>query len=197
MTLTVVVVLGIVLLAKGRIAWAGQERNAAPTGGELQSENSVSYAAEPGSVKPPPPVQTFCKKNGHYSVGGEVIMEIKDLKPGYCVETELSSSFYPVPTDLGGPLADFLFLRIYYDGNLIDTLPSGDGTITACYAIPPEKQAQIYYYDFYWNYDFDLKMFTEQTGSLPTWVPAPVASAENKTACASTQFSGVYGLIGK
>lgn len=192
--IAVVVVLGIALLAKGQVAWAGPN-NAAPAAVSGQGDTSVLLAKpKPGSVKPPPPVLHACAK-GLYSVGGVVVMEIKDLEPGYCVEAELSSPYfpvYPIQAEAGNALAHFLFVRIYFHGSLTDDLPAEDGTVDACYAIPPEKQAQFYFYDFYW------KRFEKRAEAPLVWDLIDTrVDTEGKTACAFTQVSGVYGLIGK
>ena len=193
--LAVVMALGIVLLAKGQVAWAGTTDNSAPSAGLGLGVSPVVLAElEPGSVKPPPPAFRVCE-DGLYSVGGVVVMEIRDLKPRYCVEAELWSPLFPVSpiqADAGKPLAHFLFLRIYFGGMLTDDLPAGDGTIDACYALPPEKQAQFYFYDYYW------KHFEKMTVAPSMWAQLETRfDIEKKTACAFTQVSGVYGLIGK
>lgn len=189
-----VAILGIALLAKGQVAWAGPNNDTVLMAVDPQGEFSESYAVEPGSVKPPPPKIQICE-DGFYSVGGVVVMEVKDLQPGYCVEAELSNPnfpLYPVQVEAGNPLAPFLFVRIYYSGSLVDELPFDDGTIDACYAIPPEKQAQIYFYDYYW------KRFKKLTEAPLLWdLVETRVDGQNKTACAFTQFSGAYGLIGK
>lgn len=192
--IAVVVVLGIALLAKGQVAWAGQSDNISPAVGR-ENEASVSLAVPgPGSVKPPPEKFYVCE-NGLYSVGGVVTIEIKDLKPSYCVEAVLWNPMFQIkriPQDAGTVLAHFLFLRIYYAGRLAYEIPAGDGSVEACYALPPEKLGQFFFYDFYG------KRFGKRTEPPTSWdALETTVDTEKKTACAFTQVSGVYSLVGK
>jgi hypothetical protein len=188
------VVLGIALLAKGQVAWAEQD-NAGSAVGLEQGELAVLPAKPgPGTVKPPPGQRGICY-NGLVSIGGVVTLEIKDLKPGYCVEAVLWNPrfhFKRFPDGAGSPLAHLLFLRIYYHGRLTYELPMEDGTVDACYAIPPEKQGQFYFYDFYG------KRFGMRTEQPESWELLETrVDADNKIACAFTQISGAYSLVGK
>lgn len=191
----VVTVLGVALLASGQVAWAGQGDSSAPAA-ELagQEEFVVSQAGQPGSVKPPPR-QFYACEDGLYSVGGVVTLEIKDLKPGYCVEAVLWNPRFQIkrlPDGAGSALAHMLFLRIYYHGRLTYEIPPADGSVEACYALPPDKQGQFYFYNFYGM------RFKKLTKPPVTWDTLETRTdTEKKTACAFTQVSGVYGLIGK
>lgn len=193
--IAVAVVLGVALLANGGVAWAGQDESAGAAVILEQGQPAVLLSKPgPGSVKPPPSKFHACE-DGTYSVGGVVVLEIKDLKPGYCIEAFLWNPRFQIhrlPDGVGSPLAHMLFLRVYLNGRLVyDVLP-GDGTVEACYALPPDKQAQFYFYDFYG------KRFNKSTEMPRTWdVLDTRADTNKKTACAFTQVSGVYGLIGK
>ena len=193
--LVIALVLGVLIAARGQTAWAGQNDNVANTVDLKQVGQAVLPAKPgPGSVKPPPSKFYACE-DGTYSVGGVVILEIKDLKPGYCIEAVLWNSRFQIhrlPDGIGSPLAHMLFLRVYLNGRLVYDVPAGDGTIEACYAIPPGKQGQFYFYDFYG------KRFDKSTELPRSWEPLDTrVDTESKTACAFTQVSGVYGLIGK
>jgi hypothetical protein len=193
--IAVAVVLGIALLAKGQVAWAEQDSSVGSVVDLERGEFAVLPAKpDPGSVKPPPGHLSICE-NGLFSVGGVAILEIKDLKPGYCVEAILWNPmfhFKRYPDGAGSALAHLLFLRIYYQGRLTYDLPFDDGTVEACYAIPPEKQAQFYFYDFYG------KRFGTRTEPPKSWdLLETRVDTDNKTACAFTQVSGVYSLVGK
>ncbi|MFZ5884597.1 MAG: hypothetical protein ACOYYI_12530 [Chloroflexota bacterium] len=189
------VVLTIFFLAGGETVWAVQG------GGQSVSAslNRSGFAPAPGkpgpgSVKPPPPFLAICK-DGLYSIGGVVALEIKDLKPGYCVEAILWNPRFQIrriPEDAGKPLAHLLFLRVYYAGRLTYEILPGEGTVEACYALPPEKQGQFYFFDFYGM------RFKKLTRPPLTWDPIETRTdTEKKTACAFTQVSGVYALVGK
>jgi len=192
--LAIIAVLGIALLARGRVAWAGQD-NTVGSAVILEQNNLIPLAGpDPGSVKPPPTKFSACK-DGFYSIGGVVTLEIKYLKPEYCIEASLWNPKFQIkriPDGAGKALADFLFLKVYYSGHLVYDIPATDGTISACYAIPPKKQAQFYFYDFYGE------RFEKRTEPPHIWDILPTAvDPEKKIACAFTQVSGVYGLIGK
>ncbi|NTW09036.1 MAG: hypothetical protein HGA28_05655 [Anaerolineaceae bacterium] len=193
--LAVVVVLGIALMAKGQVAWADQDNATDSVVTFGQSELAILPAKPgPGSVKPPPQVFYACE-NGIYSVGGVATIEIKDLKPGYCIEAVLWNPRFQIhrlPDGAGSPLAHMLFLRVYLNGRLVYDVPPGDGTVETCYALPPDKEAQFYFYDFYG------KRFNKRTELPRTWDTLDTrVDTDKKTACAFTQVSGVYGLIGK
>ncbi|MEP7133556.1 MAG: SdrD B-like domain-containing protein [Chloroflexota bacterium] len=146
---------------------------------------------KPGTVKPPPPFVKACE-NGVFSVGGAVTLEIKDLKPDYCIEALLWNHAFSVgriPKDAGKVLAYIGFVRIYHHSRLVHELPAEDGTIKACFAIPLGKQAQIYFLDFYGP------RFGNRTGQ-PSWEKVDT-TVENGIACAFVQKSGAYALIGK
>jgi hypothetical protein len=61
--------------------------------------------------------------------------------------------------------------------------------VQICYAAPPDKTVQIYFYDFYGP------RFGERTGQ-PSWEPLET-TVENGMACTAVQTSGAYALIGK
>jgi hypothetical protein len=185
----------IVLLAGGNAVWAGPKSIGEAAVALEQNEPSAPLS-EPGrgSVNPPPAEFYGCG-DGRYSIGGVVILETKDLKPGYCIKALLWDPNFKttlIPEDTGIPLAHMLFLRVYYEGKLVYDVPAGDGTVESCYAIPPDKQAQIYFYDYYGV------EFQKRTEPPLAWDLLPTQVDEtNKTACAFTQTSGVYALVGK
>ncbi|GAB4452436.1 MAG: hypothetical protein OHK0041_15790 [Anaerolineales bacterium] len=194
-SLTLIVILTLFLLAGGETVWAvqgGAQSLSAP----LNRTDFAPVPAKPGpgSVKPPPPFLSICK-NGLYSIGGVATLEIKDLKPGYCVEAVLWNprfQIHRIPDDAGKPLAHLLFLRIYYAGRLTYEILPGDGSVEACYALPPEKQRQFYFFDFYGM------RFKKLTRPPHTWDALETRTdTQKKTACAFTQVSGVYALVGK
>lgn len=195
MTFAIVVVLGILLMARGQSVWAGGDNALGAAVPPAQGEPALLAGPPgPGSVKPPPRHFKACKE-GLYSVGGVVTIEIRNLKPGYCIEAVLWNprfQFRRIPDDAGKVLAHMLFLRVYHRGRLTYELPTEDGSVEACYAVPPEKQAQFYFYDFYGV------RFKKLTHPPKTWEPLETrVDADNKTACAFTQVSGVYALVGK
>ncbi len=193
--IAIVLAVAITLLAKGQVAWAGQDDNSTVVSVLEDGEFSVSLLGpQPGSVKPPPAKFSACE-NGLYSVGGVATIEIKDLKPGYCIEAVLWNPRFQIhrlPDGAGAPLAHMLFLRVYLNGRLVYEIPAGDGTVDTCYALLPDKQAQFYFYNFYGMRFKKLDRPPTSWDKLDTRV-----DTDKKTACAFTQISGVYGLMGK
>ena len=188
------IVSGILLMAAGQVVWAEPaEVSASTTSSEIVSSSPL-LNTESGSVKPPPSKLTACG-NGSYSVGGVVVLEITDLKPDYCVIAVLRNPKFQVkriPSDEGKPQAQFLFLHMYYKKKLIHEVPATDGTIVACYALPPEKTVKFFFYDLYWA------RFKTLTAAPAAWAALDTQVNDgNKTACAFTPFSGVYALVGK
>jgi len=191
----VAIVLGITLLAGGNAVWAGPKNSGDLTIAMEQGESSLDLAQpEPGSVKPPPEKGSFCVK-GFYSVGGVVTLEIQELAPGYCIEAELWNPIFKaklIPEEAGKVLAQTLFIKVYYHGSLTYEVLPGDGIVEACYAIPPEKQVQFYFYDYYGM------RFEKRTAPPETWDLIETRTDENNViACAFTRTSGAYDLVGK
>jgi hypothetical protein len=146
---------------------------------------------KPGSVKPPPGDVTFCE-DGNWSVGGVSTLEVTDLAPGYCIVAFLRNHAFAVgriPDGAGKVLANITFLRIFHYGKLVYNLPVEDGQVEVCYAVPPGKTGQIYFFDFYGP------RFGERKGQ-PTWEPLET-TVSGGVACAAAQTTGAYALIGQ
>jgi hypothetical protein len=189
--IAIVLVLSIVILARNNVAWAGPAAEAKQSV-LAQDQSSVSLGKpDPGTVKPPPAELTVCE-DGVYSVGGVSTLEVIDLAPGYCLAAFLRNHAFAlgrIPDGAGEVLAHITFLRVFFHGRLVYELPVEDGNVQICYAVPPDKQAQIYFFDFYGP------RFGERTGQ-PSWEPLET-TVEDGIACAAAQTSGAYALIGK
>jgi len=145
----------------------------------------------PGSVKPPPAAITICE-NGDFSVGGVSIVKVKELKSGYCLVAFLRNHAFAlgrIPDGAGKVLANITFLQVFYQSRFVYEVPVADGAIEICYAVPPDTQAQIYFFDFYGP------RFGTRTGQ-PAWEPLETTVTAG-VACAKAQTSGAYALIGK
>jgi hypothetical protein len=189
--LVVALVLGIAFLAKDEVAWADPSAQGDISGPSQGDASSLAAKPDPGSVKPPRPEIKFCD-NGIYSVGGVATFTVNDLAPGYCLEAFLHNKNYAIgriPDGAGNILAHVTFLRVFYQGQFTYDVPPEDGDIKICFAVPPGKQAEIYFYDHY------AARFGKGTGQ-PAWEPLPT-TLENGLACAPAQTSGAYALIGK
>jgi hypothetical protein len=146
---------------------------------------------KPGTVKPPPAEVTICE-DGIDSVGGVSTLEVNSLAPGYCLAAFLRNHGFAlgrIPDGAGKVLANITFLRVFYHGALVYELPTADGNVQICYAVPAGKQAQIYFFDFYGP------RFGQNHGQ-PEWQPLET-TVDNGVACATAQKSGAYALIGQ
>ena len=152
---------------------------------------AAALRPDPGSVRPPPGDLTFCE-SGSRSVGGVSTLEVNDLAPGYCIVAFLRNHAFAlgrIPDGAGSVLAQITFVRVFYHGRLVYDLPVEDGTMEICYAVPPGKTAQIYFFDFYGP------RFGQRQGQ-PSWEPLET-TVSGGMACAAAQTTGAYALIGK
>lgn len=193
MLLVLIVMLGVLLLARGKVVWAGPTSEANQPASILDKGPSAPIAKpDPGTVKPPPAEITVCE-DGTHSIGGVAILKVTKLKAGYCLEAFLWDHAFAIgriPDGAGKVLADVTFLKVYYKGRFIYEVPEEDGNIEICYAVPPDtQQAQIYFFNFYGP------RFGMRTGQ-PSWEPLDT-TVTNGVACAQAQTSGAYALIGK
>jgi hypothetical protein len=188
--IVLVLVFGIAVLAGGNVAWAGQKAGNDPVPQNVVSNGPALDKPEPGSVKPPPAEVTICK-DGAYSVGGVSTLEVTDLADGYCIVASLRNHAFAVghiPDGAGSALAHLTLVRVYYHGKLVSELPVGDGQSKLCYAMPPGRTGQIYFYDFYGP---QLK----RPGSRD-WAPLDTTVTDG-IACTAAQSTGAYALMGK
>ena len=192
--IAIVLVLAIALLARNNIAWAGpsvEQDPAADAGG--QASPALDKKDPGGSVKPPHPEITICEDRVEpYSVGGVSTLTVNDLEPGYCIVAFLRKHAFAIgriPDGAGDILAPITFLRVFHHGKLVPELPAEDGTVEICYAIPPGRDAEIYFLDFYGPH------FKERTGQ-PAWEPLET-TVDGAMACAAAQSTGAYAIIGQ
>lgn len=153
--------------------------------------NGFVASSAPGTVKPPPAELTVCE-NGDFSVGGASLLRVDQLAPGYCLTANLwdhSFALGRIPDGAGKVLSDVTFLRVFYQGRFVYEVPSQDGSIEICYAVPPDTQAKIYFFDFFGP------RFGKRTGQ-PSWEPLQTTVTDG-VACAPAQTSGAYALIGQ
>lgn len=177
--IAVTLLLGIVLLARNQVAWA-QPGTEAERPALAQEADAGPSSIAGGTVKPPPNKIKVCK-DGVYSVGGVSILKVKNLAPDYCLKAFVQRRSHVsghIPDGAGRILADVTFLQVFYRNRLVSQLPEKDGQVQICYAIPPRKQAKLYF----------------KSGAL--WRPLET-TVKNDFACAAAQYSGAYALIGK
>ena len=189
--MAVAVFAGILFLAGNPVAWAGQADNSPQVSdANLQGVDALGKP-EPGSVKPPPADVTACG-DGIHSVGGVATLTITNLADGYCITAFLRNHAFAlgrIPDGAGKVLAHITFLRVFYHGRLVYELPLTDGKVEICYAIPPDKTAQMYFFDFYGPR-------LDQRSGKPDWQPLDT-TVNDSAGCTSAQITGAYALIGK
>lgn len=206
--IAIALVLGVVVLAVPHVAWADTvDADLPELALEQVGQSALSQAGtRKGSVVPPPAELTVCSPYdvpGIYSIGGVATLHLEEQvpvnedAPEYCIEAVLwNHKFAPgplpnrLPDGAGNFLADIVFLRIYIHGELVDEVPESVGDITLCFALPPDKSGQIYFYDFYGS------RFFHRAGQ-PAWVSS-VTTNEDGIVCTSalTTASGAYALVG-
>lgn len=201
----IVVVLGILGLAKNQLAWAATSSQETYQSALRQVEKSISlrrddcdkdknsdkckdkdkdkdkdkckkHKEDCGSIKPPHQ-QILITVTGEYSVGGFCTLSVTLNNPGIKLDASLKS---PLPRDLPDKVHKIRqgCLLTYYDGDQrINELSSVAGTTTICFAAIPKERMVIYYFDIY--------------AANPQWAALPT-TVQNGIACAAGNASGVY-----
>ena len=185
-------VLGTILLARNNTVWADTTSDSVSPETQAQVDPSLQQRKKKGTVKPPSGSIRFCS-DGDYAVGGIVTLHVEDLKEGYCIVLEIRGHGFlrRLPRRSGRFLTDLFIQRIYYRGRLRYKLPPSDGQIQTCFAVPPGKEdVTIYFFDFF-GPRFDKR--THRT----TWEPIDTTITDDGLACAFTDTSGIYALVGK
>ena len=183
----VIIILAILLatvgLAQNGVAWA-----------QPVTKNDPSVEAQGDLLMPPPQddnhhgtVHTphdkikVCKK-GNYSVGGVSTLKVKRLARHYCVRASLrhrNETWGNIPAGAGTILADITLFQVIYKDHSVGHLPEEAGHVELCYAVPPGKNAKLYYLD-----------------KKNVWKPMET-TVKKGVACARVRASGYYALIGK
>lgn len=192
--IVIVLVFGVLFLARNNVAWAGSTGELKQSG--LAEGQPLVSAAKPepckGTVCPPPDKIKICD-DGKYSIGGVSTLEVTELAPEYCLEAFLHNKAIAIgriPDGAGQVLANATFVQVYHHSKFVYNIPNADGTVKICYAVPPgTQQANIYFFDFYGP------RFGERTGQ-PAWELLDT-TVSGGIACAPAQTSGVYALIGQ
>ena len=142
--------LGILFLAGNQIASAGN----LPwqTGIVALRQNALAQANpnnRPGTVKPPrvvlPPITT----PGTFSVGGVCTLVVGHLATNVTVSAHLMSLnvLNNRPKDISRYLAGVCDVTFSKSGKPVSGISSGDGSVKICFAVLPNVQSKIYFYD--------------------------------------------------
>jgi hypothetical protein len=193
--MALIVVLGLTLLAKNNAAWAANP-GADPNQSSLaQAEQSTSSKKDDddckdkdkdkkkkhddkdkdkcddddGTVKPPKDHHKICKKEKK-SVGGVVVVDVKEMPDKHCVEASTKSpdpSEDKLPPDSGKVVSDVLTL----------TMSSSETKVSICFAASPLQKK--------------VNVLSSSTGS---WL-AIKTDVNQGMACADVPSAGKFVLV--
>ncbi len=179
LVVTVIFVLGVLLLARGQMAWAG----ALPAwnfGAVVQNPAAANAAAPdaPGTVKPPPVVAPPISGPGTYSVGGVCTFRVIQLATSITLHADLLpfATLGKQPDNIASYLAGVCrAMYVKVGAGVIDALGS-DGEVQICFAAVPNTTGKIYVYND------------------KTWTGLTTTS-DNGLECAPAQQTGKYVLV--
>ena len=189
MLVAIFLVMGIVLLARARVAWANH--SVAPS---LSAENHEMQSLVPapgvdcdkdkdkdkdkckGTVKPPSR-DIIIPVTGSYSVGGFCTLSVEFSDPEITLDASIED---PLPGELPADVQKIrqgCLLTFYRSNQRLNELPPDLGNTTICFAGIPSKQMLVYFYDIY--------------SPNPGWV-ALETTDQDGIVCALGNGSGVY-----
>ncbi len=148
--IVVILLLGILILARNHIAWAGnsntQNRKVAPQG---LDQSGLEVNTEPGSVKPPPVVLPVVPRKGGTSIGGICTVYVDALANDISLSAELLGfdSLDERPQDNARYLAGVCSLTYHKASQSIADLAPADGNVRICFAALPKLEGKICVYD--------------------------------------------------
>ena len=177
--IAVIFVLGVLLLARGQMAWAGAPAAGNSAGAALNP--SVAGLAvpnpNPGTVRPPPVVAPPISVPGTYSVGGVCTVKVISMAPDVTLHTVLLplNSVGEKPQEVERFLAGVCQVNYVKAGAGLTDLTATDGVVQICFAAIPNTTDKIYVY------------------ADNTWTALETTVADG-LACASATKSGRYVL---
>ena len=173
--------LAVLLAAYGSPAWASTQTEKTGVSQALDWESAAPGSTNKGTVKPPPSKIEACGP-GYYPVGGAAVVKVLQLTDGYCVKGDLRGRYRTgrLPEGAGKFLQRVVSVRYLENGNFRNVLPTESGNVEVCFAVPPEKSVQVYFYN----------------EGQDSWVPIYTGFVDGM-ACAPAVNSGYYGLVGQ
>lgn len=194
--LAVILILGVVFLTRNNVAWADAVDADSPVAILAEGQPSLPQAGIPkGSIVPPPTTSgRICSPNdvpGVYPIGGVAVLYVDELDPGYCVQANIiivqqQKKTGKLPEGGQAFLSKIALFRVYKQG-LVDKVPLDDANMSLCFALPPDKEGEIYFYDYYGADFFGRK-------ENPGWVVNGTVDNEG-IVCTSAMATGAYVLI--
>ncbi|MBI1856459.1 MAG: hypothetical protein HYR93_11440 [Chloroflexi bacterium] len=176
----ILVLAGILFLARNNIAWAGNAPDVINRAGQSQDQSAGLEAnANPGSVKPPPVVAPPITKPGTYPVGGVCTVYVEQLADTVSLFAKLLpfDVLKNKPQDTSRYLAGVCDLTYHVSGKPAPEIAPADGNVKICFAALPNIAGKIYVYD----------------GRVWTALET-VLESDNKLACAVAGKTGKYVL---
>lgn len=176
--IAVVVLLGVVMLARNQVAWAGNQ----PVQGQaVARQEQVAPAvadAKPGSVKPPPVVVPPITKPGNYSVGGVCTVIVDQIVSTVTLHVNLLpfDSVHNRPVETKRYLAGVCQVKFVMSGKGVTDVTPQDATVKICFAAIPNTTDNLYVYDDH------------------SWFPLDT-TVQNGLACAPATKTGKYVLV--
>ncbi len=183
-------VLGVAILAKDNIAWAGPNSDVDSSVSPQDNPSPpLAPLGKPGSVKPPRYRLVIPVTGGTFPIGGICTFtaqyNISGLVDVVFVEEQIEQSrSIPFPEANGVMHLPGCHVLHYKLEKVMTETALADGSWTICFAARPEETTTIHYY-----LD-DLETIT------PPWIPLET-TVVNGIACAPANYSGVYAPASK
>ena len=179
-----VIVVSVVWMAKGGIAWAsGLPAAQAPVSLPVSAQNDASMA--------PPPFVTDITETGIYNIGGICLLDVEyknteaKLKDQADAEVPIEESGKVPFSGEGQLLFPGCHVVHYMDGEIIREMSSRDGDWKVCFGDNPDiRDVKIYYY------------LDEPENGTKVWIPLETYK-EDTLVCATAHFTGVYMPAGE
>jgi len=183
MIVALVIVLAVIWVAQGGIAWAS---------GLPASEQPVAFSepisAPDASGLASPPLAIDITDSGIYNVGGICIFEANytstDLEDKADAEIPVDESSKVPFLGVGRLFFPGCHVVHYKDGEVVREMSAKDGKWKVCFGANLDMKTKIYYY------------LDDPESGAAVWIPLPT-TVKNGLACADAPFTGVYMPAGK
>jgi len=171
--------LGILILARDHIAWAGHASVVNNVAGQGQVRSVVKdiYAQDPGSVQPPP-ADLVIPVTGTYSVGGVCTLQVEVTDKVVLNAVLLAFDVLDnKPENTTRYLAGVCEITFTVSGQTVTALAPENGNVKICFAALPNIKSAIYVHDY------------------KTWTALDTTLEENNSLeCATASKAGRYVL---
>ncbi len=149
--LAVVVFIGVLLVARSQMAWAGNAPDQKANTPKQETSSAAAAAKNPGTVKPPPVVVPPITGPGTYSVGGVCTLIVERLVDTVSIHAVLLpfSTLHNKPAEIDRYIAGVCNVTfIQRPGGVIKTeVTPEEASVKVCFAGIPNMGTKIYFYD--------------------------------------------------